>query len=117
MKKFALTAGIGMLLGGGTVLATFVVLQESGARAEASSIQADNLVRLTEQNAALATKNAALTERLDVCLATTDTYKGYMVENQDLLAAVQEKWGKNYMTPIEGTIGVLQTASDQMECY
>ena len=101
----------------GIVFSTVAVMEESSARADETAAQEDHAATLANKNAALATENASLAERLDRCLATTDTYKGYMAEQEVMLRGIQDKWGKNYMMPIEDTFGMLQTASEQMECY
>ena len=110
MKRVLLTTTAGLILAGGAVFTTVIVMEESSARADDMASQAQQVATLTEQN-------ADLSVRLDRCLDATDTYKGYIVESQDMLLSVQEKWGKNYMTPIESTVEIFQTASDQLDCY
>jgi len=110
MKRVLLTTTAGLILAGGAVFTTVIVMEESSARADDMASQAQQVATLTEQN-------ADLSVRLDRCLATTETYKGYIVESQDMLLSVQDKWGKNYMTPIESTVEIFQTASDQLDCY
>ena len=110
MKRVLLTTTAALILAGGAVFTTVIVMEDSSARADDIASQAQQVATLTEQN-------ADLSVRLDRCLATTETYKGYITENQDMLKTVQEKWGQNYMTPIESTYGILQQASDQLECY
>jgi len=124
MKRVLLTTTAGIILAGGAVFTTVIVMEESSARADDIASQAQQFATLTErdaalttENAALTTENAALSERLDLCLATTATYKGYAVEQQGMLRGIQDKWGKNYMLPVEDAFSMLQAASDQMECY
>jgi len=109
-KRVLLTTAAGLVLASSAAFAAVIVMEKSSARADDMASQAQEISALTA-------KNASLTERLDRCLDATDTYKGYIVESQDMLLSVQEKWGKNYMTPIESTVEIFQTASDQLNCY
>ena len=109
-KRVLLTTAAGLVLASSAVFTTVVVMEKSSARADDMASQAQEVATLTEQN-------ADLSARLDRCLATTETYKGYMAEQQVMLRGIQDKWGKNYMMPIEDTFGMLQTATEQMECY
>ena len=116
-KRVLLTTAAGLILAGGVAFATVIVMEESSARADENASQTEQVAAITERNSTLTAENAALSERLDRCLATADTYKGYMAEQQVMLRGIQDKWGKNYMMPIEDTFGMLQTATEQMECY
>ena len=116
-KRVLLTTVAGLVLASGAVFTTVVVMEESSARADENASQTEQVAVIAERNSTLTVENAALSERLDRCLATTDTYKGYMAEQQVMLRGIQDKWGKNYMMPIEDTFGMLQTATEQMECY
>ena len=78
--------------------------------------QAATIAQLTAGQTELAAENAALSSRLNTCIASAERYKSYTAENKATMQKVSDKWGINYSVPLKGVFASLAAAATQLEC-
>ena len=64
----------------------------------------------------LTAEKAAISDRLDVCIATADRYRSYTADNVKTMQGISDKWGANYSVPLKGVFTSLAAAADQLIC-
>ena len=111
--KLTIAILVGLILAGGeTYYGSTIHADAAGLIAT----QAASITQLTVEKAALVADKAALSDRLDTCIATAARYKSYTAENVKTMQGISDKWGANYNVPIKGVFASLAAAADQLIC-
>ena len=81
--------------------------------------QSTEQTTITDQAAQIATlteTNAAITQRLDVCIASAVRYREFAVENEALMQGISDEWGVNYRTPVRDVMVAFKSAATMLKC-
>ena len=101
------------------ILTAAIAIGGVGYLSAATDTSAAQQVTIAEQQTRIDTLTRTTTDlqtRLNTCLDTAVTYRGYVEENKTLMQAITDKWGVNYNAPIRDAMTALDSATEQFHC-
>lgn len=93
------------------LIATLMALTGCAESTEQATIadQAAQIATLTEAN-------DAITQRLDVCIASATRYREFVEQNEALMQGIADKMGDDYRTPLRDVVVAFDNAASRLEC-